>query len=45
MKSSILLGGYYVVHYVNSEKAKTLNEEILMGKVVGYEVLGYDNIK
>ncbi len=34
----MLIGGYYVIHWVNNEKAKTLEEKVTMGSLIGYEI-------
>ena len=34
----MLLGGYYVMHYQNKEKEKTLEENVTMGALKGYEI-------
>jgi hypothetical protein len=40
IKYRILLGGYYVFHWKNNEKEKTLQEKIIFKTIEGYEVLG-----
>ena len=34
----MLIGGYYVIHWVNKEKAKKLEERVKMDVLIGYEI-------